>query len=573
MQRLILRIENKEALSLGAQPSFTMERDEASIGRKPGNDWVLPDTTRFISGRHLTISRGPAGYAITDRSTNGTFLNGQAARLEGAHVLNSGDRLKIGSYILVAELEAVVEPSPDAAPVEPVETVEANSSVEPEPAAEPTPEPVAAPEPPPTDTAPAEPVAEETAAPDAGLDIFDDLLGDAPLSGPEGSDAGEAQEPLFLDAAPMSLPPHLRPPSETTNTERTSAGRTQAPNYAEMARRAKTQTGVGRPNTAQPAPEEVVSQPPQPATPEPSSPGPFAATPAAPTPAEPTPPAQPAPQKNDPFAGSDGFAHVSDFGDLPGPAEPAEPAPSDTDIDATRLQPRPASPAPAPAPAQQRQPAPTPPAPAQTAPAAAAKPDADSAFLRGFLIGAGIPEDAEIGLNPEDMGKAAGEALRVAIDVIRALVDDRAAARYEVSEDDRTLLTAVGNNPLKSKKTPEEIFAALFLNPKPGFLSGADGFDNALSDIRRHQVAILAAIQPALIDIIEGLSPEEIAREDGGGSKLLGGGAAKRHWEEVERRWKERTAETADAGSQFLALQDAFTVAFAKHYTAALKKI
>ena len=120
MQRLTLKIENEEARSLGAASEFTVDRDEVSLGRKAGNDWVLPDNTRFISGRHVTIKRDAAGFTLTDLSTNGTFLNGQATRLSGPHVLRDGDRVKLGPYILAAALEEVAPPRASAhAPARP----------------------------------------------------------------------------------------------------------------------------------------------------------------------------------------------------------------------------------------------------------------------------------------------------------------------------------------------------------------------------------------------------------------------------------------------------------------------
>jgi predicted component of type VI protein secretion system len=77
-----------------------------TIGRAPDNDWVLPDPQRHLSKRHCSLAFRDGFWALTDLSTNGTYLNdardpiGQA----GVHDVCHGDRIRIGSYELAVTI-------------------------------------------------------------------------------------------------------------------------------------------------------------------------------------------------------------------------------------------------------------------------------------------------------------------------------------------------------------------------------------------------------------------------------------------------------------------------------------
>ncbi|MEM7423424.1 MAG: FHA domain-containing protein, partial [Pseudomonadota bacterium] len=101
---LILRIENLDSLPDGGPITYEVDRKGLDIGRDSYLDWTLPDTQRFISGKHCEIHYRDAGYWLHDVSTNGTSVNGLPGRLTGPHKLNNGDRIHIGQYIIVAQI-------------------------------------------------------------------------------------------------------------------------------------------------------------------------------------------------------------------------------------------------------------------------------------------------------------------------------------------------------------------------------------------------------------------------------------------------------------------------------------
>ncbi|SFE28388.1 type VI secretion system-associated FHA domain protein [Roseivivax sediminis] len=101
---LTLRIEGHDELDNGSPASVVVSRSGLSAGRRRTMDWVLPDPERHISGHHFDIGFAEGAYWLTDLSTNGTFLAGQAQRIDGAHRLCDGDRLIVGRYAIAVSV-------------------------------------------------------------------------------------------------------------------------------------------------------------------------------------------------------------------------------------------------------------------------------------------------------------------------------------------------------------------------------------------------------------------------------------------------------------------------------------
>ena len=72
------------------------EVDHVRVGREGSNELVLPYME--VSRYHAELSLGDRGVLVTDRSTNGTFINGE--RVFGKQVLQPGDRLGVGNCVL-----------------------------------------------------------------------------------------------------------------------------------------------------------------------------------------------------------------------------------------------------------------------------------------------------------------------------------------------------------------------------------------------------------------------------------------------------------------------------------------
>ena len=482
MTTLTLRIENHATLDNGGPVSLTLTDKGAQIGRKAGNDWVLPDASRHISGHHFDISFKGGQFFLTDVSSNGTFLHGERYRIDGTHQIADGDRFTVGHYILCAQI-----------------TVDT-------PAAEAVPPAAPAPAPAPVPPAFAQPAMPEPAPADEFDDVWGDVGGASGGSGLQAPPSGQTLTPSPSSGVQAPMP---------YSSDASGAG-AQQPDFS----RATSAPGVAPttpPQFAIPG-AGAISTPPAFQTPPAPTPEQQAAAThpvAPPTPA--APPPMPAPEP----IGSEGF----------GIGQPAVPA------------------------AQ--------PAYPQAMPQQPAGAGAD-AVLRAFMEGAGITDTSQLQIPPEQLGRILGKVARTGTNELMRMLQDRAAVKLFVSNEDRTMRVATGNNPMKFMIDADQAFEALFLNPRDGYLTGADGFENALSDIRRHQAAVIAALQPALAEMLGGLSPDDIEGDIGGG--IMGGGSRKA-WDEFTKRWEARAAQGENG------MLDAFIKAFSRHYADALRKM
>lgn len=415
MNILLLRIENHVTLPSGGPVSLRLAGLSAQVGRRTDMDWVLPDSSRHISGHHFDITYRDGRYYISDLSANGTFRHGERYRLDSQHEIGEGDRYTVGHYIIHASFES-------------------NAAL-----------------------------AQPAAAPPHHA---------APHYTPA------------ISAPQISAPQMPMPPSEADD-DWADLTPMRSPDYGQ---------------SPQPAPASFPQMPP--------------------APPQPAPP-QPAPHDHGPL--NHGWG--------------------------------------APAPNFQNQTSQNPPPP--IAPPQAAPPATDT-FMAAFLLGAGLPADTKMTLAPEDLGRMLGESLRVSTEEMMKMLIDRAAVKMFFSKEERTMLSASGNNPMKFMTDANAALTAMFLAPRDGYMTGPAGFYDALTDIRLHQAAVVGALQPALAQMMEGLSPEDIEDSDAGGRF---GNKSKKNWEEYVKRWDEKAA-SGDHG-----MLDAFISAFARHYSDAKTKL
>ncbi len=95
-----------ERRGTGAREIRSVAPGTVSIGRAPGNDWVLADPDRHLSKTHCVIGWQSGRFVLTDLSTNGVFVNGAREPLgrNNQVVLTDGDQFTMGEYVVsVAE--------------------------------------------------------------------------------------------------------------------------------------------------------------------------------------------------------------------------------------------------------------------------------------------------------------------------------------------------------------------------------------------------------------------------------------------------------------------------------------
>ncbi|AMN47528.1 hypothetical protein ACG33_10540 [Steroidobacter denitrificans] len=113
---LKLRVISDHYKVLGKAGSRLFGVTGGRIGRAQDNDWILPDPDRYISGHHCKVSFQAGEWLLEDTSTNGVFINGSdmPASVAGVHILQDGDRLRLGDYEIIVSIDTRNDFSPDA---------------------------------------------------------------------------------------------------------------------------------------------------------------------------------------------------------------------------------------------------------------------------------------------------------------------------------------------------------------------------------------------------------------------------------------------------------------------------
>jgi type VI secretion system protein ImpI len=116
---LRLKIVSENAAAAGENRRWTFGVNGGCIGRAAGNDWVLRDPDRYVSGRHAAIEHRAGSWWLRDTSTNGTFVNDSDEALgpDRPHQLSNGDRFRIGEYEIEVEITGSNDFPPQEAPV------------------------------------------------------------------------------------------------------------------------------------------------------------------------------------------------------------------------------------------------------------------------------------------------------------------------------------------------------------------------------------------------------------------------------------------------------------------------
>ncbi len=319
---------------------------------------------------------------------------------------------------------------------------------------------------------------------------------------------------------------------------------------------------------------EQVAAPEHPAPPRPAArslPGgidPWAAAPSAPAPPAPEAPPQwppapastPAPQGGDIWSMPGSAASSQDPAPEapPAPSWPAPNAPAEPEVRQTTEPPIfPANePGGGDSPFGQPGPAPQHDTGASASAAGLAPAPGGGAVLETIEAAAGLAPGTLSRGDPEAVAHEIGETLRALTEELSGLLQARAVARRSVRSAQVTMIGREDNNPLKFMPTPDQAMSIMFGTPRPGFQRGPAAVRAGFADIKSHQYATHAALQPALAQLLEDLTPEAI-------EKRLEGvrlNRKSRAWEMYVERWDAK-ARAHDNG-----LLDVFLALFAEAY-------
>ena len=485
---LRLSIENVPSLASGDPVEVSLAEHGLVIGRAAHADWTLPDPSNIVSSIHCEVDYREGRYFLTDRSTNGTFINGGAERLAKPVQLRDGDLLQVGHYQI--RIEEVPDGGGTAgfgtgtpafgggidwgagadAAAKPFSVTKFGREA-PKPLFQTAQDPLMAafaapsgrPAPDPFGTAPAAP------------DPFG-MSGSAPSTpdpfgmAPSGPAAAPGQDPFGTDpfgapAPSLAADPFGVAPAAAPSSPATAPLPTADP------------FGVPSSTTSNADPFGA---------PSPTAPhaDPFGGS------NPPPPPAPASPSPGDPWSMLSGAGAVS--------FAPVAPPPPPAPIAAPPLPP------PAPVPVVAPQP------PATAAPSPVPAPASDGIFER-LLAATGLERRDMGARTPETVVDTVGQLLRQTADGLFKLLEARTRVRHQFGVGAQvTTFQSAGNNPLKWTRSPDQALKQMIGEPGHGFLEGSQAVRGAFEDLQAHEMAMMAAMQEAMQETIKRFAPETI---------------------------------------------------------------
>lgn len=159
--------------------------------------------------------------------------------------------------------------------------------------------------------------------------------------------------------------------------------------------------------------------------------------------------------------------------------------------------------------------------------------------LEAFLNGAG----AEISIDPADQASTMarmGRVMRTLVTGLREILMTRTSIKSEFRIE-QTMISAGGNNPLKFSITPEQAIEAMVRPATKGYLSPETAAEEALKDIKAHEVAMVTGMEAALKGVLKRLDPKALEGqiETKGGLKGLLRGKKAQYWDVYEQLYAE----------------------------------
>ena len=184
-----------------------------------------------------------------------------------------------------------------------------------------------------------------------------------------------------------------------------------------------------------------------------------------------------------------------------------------------------------------------------------------------FLEGAGIAPSQVDSSNPAAAMRAAGAVFRAMAEGLREVLISRTEIKSEMRVE-RTMISSHGNNALKFSVTPDDAVIALLTQKRPGYMPPLAATKEAFSDIKQHELAVMAGVQTALMDLLKRFEPEVLEKRLSPSAlgAILPAARKARYWDGFQDAYKQISQEAEDD------FQSIFGRSFAKAYTAQTRK-
>jgi type VI secretion system FHA domain protein len=471
---LTLEVVSPQAASLGADRRRVVGQQGLTIGRLPGNDWIIPDP--YISKQHARISYANGTFFVEGLGRNAIAIGSPGNALPGnqPHPLRNGDHLFIDQYEMIVTAGQGDPPGMSAPSDDPFAVLPGSPSGRGSPRS-----------------------SQAGAIPDiweggVGGDFVDTGVIDPMqvLGGTRGPEADPLPPVNWQQASVVEdhfEPPPVRAPAGGSPFDLLE------PSAEQSAPTAPPSTGGGIPDNWDRT--NLTQRGGAAAKPTPR--------PMAPPPPMPPPPMVPAPRGRS--------APVS---------RPAIPDPTPRQEPIRRA----AIPDPRPPMANSRSAVPEPRPPVHEN--RGTIPDSAAADFAALMHGAGLSEQDLTPQMMQDLGKILRVVVEGVIDVLRARAEIKSQFRLPL-----TRVQAAENNPLKHSPNVESALHTLLVQKTPGFLSPVQAFEDAFADIRNHQMAMLEGVRVAFESMLESFDPKELEKGFERAAKRGFGSAKSKYWD------------------------------------------
>lgn len=187
---------------------------------------------------------------------------------------------------------------------------------------------------------------------------------------------------------------------------------------------------------------------------------------------------------------------------------------------------------------------------------------------RAFLAAVGAEE---VVISDDDLVTTMarmGRVMKTLVTGLREILMTRTSIKSEFRIE-QTMISAGGNNPLKFSISPEQAIEAMVKPGARGYLGAESAAEQALGDIKAHEIAMVTGMEAALKGVLVKLNPEVLAGQietSGAIGSLLKGKKA-RYWEVYEKIYGEISDQ---AENDF---HDLFSREFARAYKEQLDKL
>jgi type VI secretion system FHA domain protein len=139
-----------------------------------------------------------------------------------------------------------------------------------------------------------------------------------------------------------------------------------------------------------------------------------------------------------------------------------------------------------------------------------------AAALAAFLEGAGLEQPQMTDAEAQEFLRETGAIVRASVEGLISLLLARSELKKEMRAEERTMVAARDNNPLKLMTDPQEAMGYLFGargRLSAAFLPPVQAVQDACDDLRVHEIALMAGMRAAFHGALKRFDPKLLERQ------------------------------------------------------------